>query len=230
MIRNAVREMTNRGVQVTISIPGGRELAERTFNLRLGIQGGLSVLGTTGRVKPFSAPALCQALKCALDVAKACGVISPVLVPGNIGERAARRNFRLSVEQVIQVSNQWGYMLDRAKESGFARWLVLGHPGKLAKLVLGEWDTHSSNSSSAVPVVSQLATSCLGVAVAESTTVEGVFESLPAPGRACLAGCLAEKIRHAIRQRVGPQPAMAVALINLAGDVIGSDGDLSPWR
>ena len=64
MIRDAIREVTNRGVKVTISIPGGRELAARTFNPRLGIVGGLSVLGTYGRVRPFSASALRDSLKC----------------------------------------------------------------------------------------------------------------------------------------------------------------------
>jgi cobalt-precorrin-5B (C1)-methyltransferase len=230
MIRAAVRELTSRGVRVTISIPGGRELALRTFNPRLGIEGGLSVLGTTGRVRPFSAPDLCEALKCALDVAKACGIVAPVLVPGNIGEHAARQNFSLRPEQIVQVSNQWGYMLDRAKEHGFERWLVLGHPGKLAKLVLGEWDTHSAHSSSAVPVVTQLAKSVVSAPVTESTTVEGILEALAQAERAQLADLLAAKIHGAISERVGPQQELAVALINLGGDLIGSFGDLTPWR
>ncbi len=230
MIRAAVRELTSRGVRVTISIPGGRELAHRTFNPRLGIEGGLSVLGTTGRVRPFSAPDLCEALKCALDVAKACGIVAPVLVPGNIGEHAARKNFSLRPEQVVQVSNQWGYMLDRAREHGFERWLVLGHPGKLAKLVLGEWDTHSAHSSSAVPVVTQLASSLLKVSAPASATVEGIFEALVEPERARLADLLASKIRSAINGRIGPQQEVSVVLINLAGDLIGSYGDLTPWR
>ncbi len=230
MIRAAVRELTPRGVRVTISIPGGTELAQRTFNPRLGVEGGLSVLGTTGRVRPFSAPALCEALKCALDVAKACGIVAPVLVPGNIGEHAARQNFSLRPEQVVQVSNQWGYMLDRAREHGFERWLVLGHPGKLAKLVLGEWDTHSAHSSSAVQVVTQLASSVLQVPAPDSVTVEGIFEALVQPERAQLADLLAARIRSAISNRVGAQQEMSVVLINLRGDLIGSDGDLTPWR
>lgn len=230
MIRTAIRELTTRGVQVTISIPGGRELASRTFNPRLGIEGGLSVLGTTGRVRPYSAPDLCEALKCALDVAKACGIVAPVLVPGNIGEHAARQNFCLCPEQVIQVSNQWGYMLDRAKEHGFERWLVLGHPGKLAKLVLGEWDTHSAHSTNATRGVAQMASSLLAVPLPESATVEGIFTALTPPQRGKLAAALAADVRCAIQERVGAQQELAVALINLAGELIGSDGDLTPWR
>ena len=90
MIAAAIRDVTARGVRVEISIPGGRQIAAQTFNPRLGIEGGLSILGTTGIVRPYCARALHDALKCSLDVATACGVTSPVLVPGNIGLRAAR--------------------------------------------------------------------------------------------------------------------------------------------
>ena len=82
MIAAAVREVTPRGVRVEIAIPGGREVARRTFNPRLGIEGGLSILGTTGIVRPYCTRALCDALKCAFDVAAACGVRAPVAGAG----------------------------------------------------------------------------------------------------------------------------------------------------
>jgi cobalt-precorrin-5B (C1)-methyltransferase len=230
MIGAAIREVTQRGVKVRISIPGGRELAERTFNPKLGIEGGLSIIGTTGIVKPFSAPAMEAALKCALDVAAASGVREPVLVPGNIGERAARRHFQVDTGQVVQVSNHWGFMLDEAARKPFARILVVGHPGKLAKLINGDWDTHSSSSGSAVETVAGTARTVLRRAIPESATVEGVFESLPAEERAGVAGALSESICKAIRERIGSGIEMAVVLISMAGDILGSNGDLSPWR
>ncbi|MBI4025933.1 MAG: cobalamin biosynthesis protein CbiD [Verrucomicrobia bacterium] len=230
MIRDAIREVTQRGVKVTISIPGGRELATRTFNPRLGIVGGLSVLGTTGRVRPFSASALQDSLKCALDVAAACGVRHPVLVPGNIGERAARKNFRLTPEQVVQVSNQWGFMLDQTARHDFPAMLVLGHPGKLAKLMAGQWDTHSSHSTSAVPIVAQLAGTICQKPLLETPTVEGLFDGLPHEERHTLADAVSEKIRGAILQRLGEKMGLAVALINMSGEILGSDGDLTLWR
>ena len=226
MITAAVREVTARGVRVTVSIPGGRELAARTFNPRLGIEGGLSILGTTGRVRPFSAPALREALKCSLDVAAACGVQAPVLVPGNIGERAARKNYRLTADQVIHVSNQWGFMLDEIARRSFGPVLVLGHPGKLAKLIDGEWDTHSGASSSAMPIVARLLTA----PAPEATTVEGLLEALPQGERRQVADCLSEKICGRVRERLGGRTELAVVLINLAGDVLGSEGDLTPWQ
>ncbi len=83
MIRDAVREVTDRGLSITLAIPGGKELAKKTFNPRLGVEGGLSILGTSGIVRPFSTPALRDALKCALSVAVACKVACPVFVRPN---------------------------------------------------------------------------------------------------------------------------------------------------
>ncbi len=228
MIRAAVAEATARGLRVAVSIPGGMQLAARTFNPRLGIVGGLSILGTTGRVRPVSVPALCDALKCALDVARACGVTAPVLVPGNIGERATRRHLRVAAEQVIQANNQWGFMLDHAVRCGFEQLLVLGHPGKLAKLAEREWDTHSAQSKSAVPIVAALAATA-GIASPESATVEGIFMGLPACDRRRLAIVVAGAVRQAISARSGPRIAVSVLLINMAGDILGGTGDTSVW-
>ena len=137
MIQDAIREITDRGLQVTISVPGGRELAEKTFNPRLGIKGGLSILGTSGIVRPFSATALRDALKCALNVAVACNVKSPVFVPGRIGEKAARRHLRLVPEQLIEVSNEWGFVLDEAAKYDFSRLLVSGASRKIGQACHG---------------------------------------------------------------------------------------------
>jgi cobalt-precorrin-5B (C1)-methyltransferase len=231
MIQQSVREVTGRGVLVTVSIPGGRELAARTFNPRLGIEGGLSIIGTTGIVKPFSAPALTASLQCGLDVAAACGVRAPVLVPGNIGERAALRNLRVDSGQIIQVSNHWGFMLDQAaRQPKFERLLVLGHPGKLAKLVDGEWDTHSSHSASAVGIVARIGADLFGEPMPESTTVEGIFEAFNPEQSEQLGNALAAAVHQAVTTRIGSNKALSVTLINLAGDILGSDGDLSPWQ
>lgn len=230
MIRQAIREVTLRGIRVTVSVPGGREIATRTFNPRLGIEGGLSIIGTTGVVRPFSVPAMEASLKCALDVAAACKVREPVLVPGNIGERAAKKNLRVQPGQIIQVSNHWGYMLDEAARQPFTHLLALGHPGKLVKLADGEWDTHSGNSASAVPIVARLAANLLTEPVPDSPTVEGIFEALSPPNRARLAAVLSTAIREAIIARIGTKQQLAVALINMAGDILGSDGDISPWK
>ncbi len=230
MIRDAVREVTDRGLSITLAIPGGKELAKKTFNPRLGVEGGLSILGTSGIVRPFSTPALRDALKCALSVAVACKVACPVFVPGRIGEKAARRLFVLSPEQVVEVSNEWGFILDEAAKTDFARLLVLGHPGKLAKLSAGWWDTHSSRSGSPVPTVLKLAEDVLGRILPESGTVEGIFNNLPETERRKLAHALAGRIRAAVLERVSGRFEIAVLLVNMRGLLLGFDGDLSAWQ
>jgi cobalt-precorrin-5B (C1)-methyltransferase len=229
MIRSALAEVAPRGFRVRVSIPGGDEIARKTFNPRLGVVGGLSILGTTGRVRPFSAAALTDSLKCALSVAAACDVRAPVLVPGNIGERAARGNFRLSPEQVIEVSNQWGEMLDETLRYDFANLLIVGHPGKLAKLTAGEWNTHSDNSQNAVPIVQALAAKLHDCPVPDSVTAEGVFQALDEGRRSELADFLASEIRECVKQRLGGRHNPAVAVINMRGEILGTGGDLQPW-
>ncbi|HMK34474.1 MAG TPA: cobalt-precorrin-5B (C(1))-methyltransferase CbiD [Desulfomonilaceae bacterium] len=230
MIREAVRSVTARGVHVTISIPGGRALAEKTFNPRLGVQGGLSILGTSGIVRPFSTDALRDALTCALSVAVACGVTSPVFVPGRIGEKAAKALFRPTPEQLIEVGNEWGFMLDSVKVIPFQRLLVVGHPGKLAKLIAGWWDTHSSRSGSAVPAVMDLGRKIPGLVPEHSATVEGVFQLLGESERSRLAHELASAVRKAVFERVQGRFPVAVTLVNMQGVLLGEDGDTAAWR
>ena len=230
MIMDAVRDVTQRAVRVTISIPGGKELAQKTFNPRLGVEGGLSILGTSGIVRPFSSAALQDALKCALNVAVACNVRAPVFVPGRIGEKAVRKLFRPSREQVVEVSNEWGFMLDRAMNCDFDRLLILGHPGKLAKLTIGYWDTHSSRSGSAVPAVMDLAKKLFGQAPPEMSTVEGVFRGLDTNDQKRLADELAANIRQKVTSRILNRFEVAVVLVNMTGGRLGQDGDTSAWQ
>ncbi len=229
MITAALREVSASGFHVTISIPGGKELAAKTFNPRLGVEGGLSILGTSGRVRPFSAPALRDALACSLDVAEACGICAPILVPGNIGEKAARGHFTIQPHQIICVSNEWGFMLDEAQKRNFDALLLVGHPGKLAKLINGEWDTHSSRSGSAVPVITRLAEGCQ-IAISEThTTAEGLFSAIGGPSRQRLGEALAASIGKKVQTRISTLP-IAIALINMQGDVLGTYGDTKRWQ
>ncbi len=230
IIQENIRAVTDQGVRVTVSIPGGEELATKTFNPRLGVVDGLSILGTSGIVRPFSAAALEDALRCALDVARACGVRYPILVPGRIGEKAASAMFVFPPEQLIEVSNAWGFMLDLANSLDFEGLLVVGHPGKLAKLAAGWWDTHSSKSDSAVPFVREFYTKLFADEALEALTVEGLFNDIPEERRHTLADGLAEEIRSAVRLRVNDKYPVSVALINLQSKLLGSAGDLTCWK
>ena len=230
MIAAAVREVTPRGVRVEIAIPGGREVARRTFNPRLGIEGGLSILGTSGIVRPYCTKALHDALKCALDVAAACGVAAPMLVPGNIGAKAAKSHFSCKDEQVIEVGNAWGFVLDLLPSYQFPAIMLLGHPGKLAKLAARQWDTHSSQSEQATASVGRLCVEVLHRPAPDSPTVEGIFAALEAVDRKRLAEELARRVQQAVSQRLAVSPSAAVFLVDMAGQSLGAAGDLKPWQ
>jgi cobalt-precorrin-5B (C1)-methyltransferase len=230
MISRSIAEVTDRGLTITLSIPGGRELAAKTFNPRLGVVGGLSILGTTGRVRPFSCPALRESLRCALSVAWAGGVRRPVLVPGHIGERAARKHFSLTPDQVIEVSNEWGFMLDSLAEHPWEKVLILGHPGKLAKLAVGDWDTHSARSKSALPYLDQLSRKVLPKALPDFPTVEGLFASLGEKEQRLLGDSLAAEVQRAVYERLQEAIPVAVFLVDLQGRCLGQAGDLIPWK
>jgi len=229
MIAAAIGEVTSRPLAVEVAIPGGRVIAARTFNPRLGIVGGLSILGTTGIVRPYLRKAVEDSLKCSLDVAAACGVRRPVLVPGHIGAKAARSHFTLGDVQLIEVGNEWGYVLDILHAYPFAAILVAGHPGKLAKLAAGDWDTHSARSRSASGIIDGVCRACLGQPAPLRPTVEGVFSAFEPPDRARVADALAARIGAAVSRKAGGIP-VAAFLSNMAGEALGSDGDLSPWR
>jgi cobalt-precorrin-5B (C1)-methyltransferase len=229
MIREAVREVTPRGVRVTIAIPGGGEIARKTFNARLGIVGGLSILGTTGIVRPFSCSAIRETLRCTLNVADAAGIRAPVFVPGHIGERAARAHFRVADGQVVEVGNEWGFVLDEALRHPFSSLLIVGHPGKLAKLTAGDWDTHSGRSGSALPVVTAMHANVLGRPAVPAATVEGLFAALPAGDKKTLGDALAAAIPKAVGRRTVGRFTPAVVLIDLGGHIIGTSGDLTSW-
>ncbi len=230
MIVDAVREVSSRGMHVEISIPGGEEAAKRTFNGKLGIQGGLSILGTSGRVRPYSHAALRDALVCSLDIAKGCGITAPVMVPGNYGKRVALGKFNRTEREVIEVSNEWGFMLDAFTRRGFQALLVLGHPGKLVKLAMGYWNTHSRQSPGVVPYLVRCADS-LGIPVAEDIpAAEGVFASLPTIPRMRLGEMCAGRVRRAVAGRVSAHIECAVVLTRMSGDIIGASGDITPWE
>ncbi len=219
----ALNEVCQTGYDVTVSVPGGEELAQKTFNPRLGIVGGISILGTSGRVRPFSVPALQAALKCALDVAIANGEDELVLVPGHMGNRAAQQHFKVRAEQIVDVSNEWGYMLGLVAPLKLNKLMVLGHPGKLAKIPQGHWQTHSSQSPSPLPWLHQLCQKLNISTKTEQNTVEELFMiSLSGKERLCLAQKVAGEIAHKIQEKFPGTPEVTVVLINLAGDILGT--------
>lgn len=148
MIRENLEEVMrvtdyHGGLSVLISAPDGEWLAKKTFNPRLGIVGGISILGTTGIVEPMSEKALVDTIRVELRQRKESGAEYVLLTPGNYGSDFIRHSLELDVTLAVQTSNFIGDTLDICKELGFKGALLIGHIGKLVKIAGGMMNTHS---------------------------------------------------------------------------------------
>lgn len=133
-----------KGLGITISVPQGKELAAKTFNPKLGIVGGISIIGTTGIVEPKSLDAYKATLALQLSVLKAQGHKKAVLVLGYLGEKFALTKLKLKKDAIIKIGDHIGFMLEQCARKNFPEVLLLGHIGKLIKLTNGQFNTHCS--------------------------------------------------------------------------------------
>jgi len=148
------------GFKVTISAPGGELIAPKTRNPQLGIEGGISILGTTGIVEPMSERALLDSIRLELESLFAQGIRTALLCPGNYGLEFAREHLGLELERGIKCSNFIGDTLDHAAYLGFSDVLLVGHAGKLVKLAAGVMNTHSSVADARKEIITAHAALC----------------------------------------------------------------------
>lgn len=186
MIAREVQAVCDRfdepcGMDVMISIPQGAELAKRTFNSGLGIEGGLSILGTSGIVEPQSVQALIDSIGVELRALAAEGRRRIILTPGNYGEAFLQAHPYLRGAPTVKCSNYIGDALDFAAAYGFHGVLLVGHIGKLVKLAGGIMNTHSS----AADCRTELFTAHAALCGAERNIVSQLMDAATAD--ACLA-------------------------------------------
>ena len=131
------------GLYVVISAPDGETLAKKTFNPRLGIEGGISILGTTGIVEPMSEQALVDTIHVELRQRREGGADYVLLAPGNYGVDYIKGAMGIDPATAVMTSNFIGDALEICRELGFRGALLIGHIGKLVKLAGGMWNTHS---------------------------------------------------------------------------------------
>lgn len=158
MITEGVEEVMelfsyDNGIKITISVPEGKEIAKKTFNPRLGIEGGISILGTSGIVEPMSEAALLETIAIELKQKRAEGKKSVLLAPGNYGLEFVKKFHLPNPEQCVKCSNFIGQTLDKACELGFQRILLVGHIGKLVKLGAGIMNTHSKMADARMEIL-----------------------------------------------------------------------------
>ena len=130
-------------LKVEISVPEGERIAEQTFNPRLGIVGGISILGTSGIVEPMSNQALLDTIKVELNQRRAQGFDYVAVSPGNYGLDFMKNTYGYDLDRSVKCSNFIGDTIDMAVELGFQKMLLTGHIGKLIKVSGGIMNTHS---------------------------------------------------------------------------------------
>lgn len=200
MIRSALEAVCAEagyggGLSVTLSVPGGEELAKKTFNPQLGIEGGISILGTSGIVEPMSERALLDTVALEIRQAAASGFEALILTPGNYGMDYLREKLpALRDVPAAKCSNFIGDAVDIAVTEGFRELLLVGHVGKLVKLAGGIMNTHSKTADCRRELFCAHAALC----GAGTETCRRLMEQVSAD--ACLAVLDAAGLRDAVME------------------------------
>lgn len=216
-----------QGLLVEISVPAGEHLAGKTLNPRLGIVGGISILGTSGLVRPMSDEAYLDSLIPQIDQAIALGYHSLVFTPGGMG---ARRISELGVpaEAVVQTSNFIGQMLDKAVERRVGRILLFGHIGKLIKVSAGIFQTHSKVADARRETMAAYlalwgAPQQTIARIMKANTIEACLPLVQESGLDMIYRQLAEAASLHCQQRCFNQVAVGTAMYSLEGTLLGYD-------
>jgi cobalt-precorrin-5B (C1)-methyltransferase len=241
MITEAVKEAlpAGKGAEILISAPEGANIAKKTTNAKLGIKGGISILGTTGVVKPLSLEACRRSLVPQIDVALARGYKRILYVPGNIGERIAKEKFGVPEDAIVQTGDFVGYMLGKAVEKGVGEIIVLGHSGKLVKLAANIFNTHHKMGDARNEVIASYAGAVgadrktINELLAANTSDEGT-EILRKAGLVEAAyDRIAERVHQRVSERVENKIKISVVIVSMDGKVLGMDTNArcnKPWQ
>jgi cobalt-precorrin-5B (C1)-methyltransferase len=234
MIRAALTETATRNglpspdLLVTISIPGGERLAEKTLNARLGILGGLSVLGTTGVVVPYSCSSWIHSIHRGIDVARAAGLGHIAAATGTTSERAVQRLYDLPEQALIDMGDFVGGTLKYLRAHPVDRLTIAGGFAKLAKLATGHLDLHSARSR----VDATALTAALAALGADRATVDaarhaaGAGEILALAGRwrAALAGNVARQAREVALATLSGSTTVEIVVVDRDGGLLARVG------
>lgn len=229
-----------QGLLVTISIPAGVELAARTFNPRLGIEGGISVLGTGGIVRPMSEDALIASIELEMRMLYERGVRDLLVVPGNYGRDFACGQLQLAMDEAVSCSNYFGATLDAACVLGFERLLIVGHIGKMAKVAGGIMNTHSRVADCRVEVLAAHA-ALMGAKqdtvreIMEAATTDAALDSLKACGLAdatmrSLMLSLTDKLNHRVAGRLQVEAIVFSNVHGVLGKTPGAEELACTWQ
>lgn len=233
MIAENVQEVMNAfdyngGMEIIISVPRGEELAKKTFNPRLGIVGGISILGTTGIVEPMSEEALVETIRVELRQRRASGAEFVLLTPGNYGSEFIRDSLGLNPEIAVQTSNFIGDAIDMCRELGFRGALLIGHIGKVVKLAGNMMNTHSRYGDCRLPLMAAHA-GAKGLAPAKIAAMLGCVSCddgisiLEEAGLTCpVMESLLEAIQYNLQYRAGETLEVGCATFSKVYGLLGT--------
>lgn len=213
--------------KVRIDIPAGSELAQKTLNPVLGIEGGISVIGTTGVLRPMSEEAFKESLVPQIKVARAAGFNAQIFVPGKIGERIAA-SWGLPEEAMVQTSNFIGYMLEAAADIGLERILLFGHIGKLAKVAAGVFHTHNRVGDARLETLAAYSAS-LGMPregverILAAVTTEEALPVIAGYGLEGVYERIAARASYRAERLIFNKVQVGTVLVTLQGELLGMD-------
>lgn len=229
MIVHEVKKFLPKGkrVKVTIAVPEGERLAKKTLNPRLGIVGGISILGTTGIVRPMSEEAYVESLIPQIDQAVALGHNLIVLTPGGMGEKKALE-LGMPREAVVQTSNFIGTMLKESAKRGIKKILLLGHIGKIIKVAGGIFHTHSKIADGRREILAAHAAmlgapSALIKEIMELNTIDASIELIKTHGLQEVYMTIARWASKRCLEFLGEEIRVGTIMYSLDGEIIGYD-------
>ncbi len=218
-------------VSVSIAIPDGRRLAARTMNGRLGIVGGLSVLGTSGIVKPYSCAAWIASIRQGVDVAVAGGATHLAAATGRVSEAAVQALYGLNDSALIDMGDFVGATLKQIRRKPVPRLTIAGGFGKISKLADGHMDLHSARSEidreGLVRTLAALGADEATLASARAAPSAGAILGIAADAGLALGDAIAAAARaraDAVLAGAAPLPRVDVIIIDRAGRVVGRAG------
>jgi cobalt-precorrin-5B (C1)-methyltransferase len=213
---------------VTISVRDGEKLAEKTWNPRLGIVGGLSILGTTGIVIPYSCSAWIHSIHRGVDVARAMGLTHVVGSTGDTSEKAAMARLGLEIEAYLDMGDFVGGMLKYIKANPVKRVTIAGGFAKLVKLAQGAMDLHSGRSGVDLELLAgmleELGADAALVAAARGANTAGEVLVMAEAVGVRIADAVARRARDAAQRVLGDASVVDVLVVDRVGQIVGVSG------
>jgi cobalt-precorrin-5B (C1)-methyltransferase len=234
MVEHELGATAYRGAVVTISVPTGVEMAKQTTNARLGLLGGISILGTTGIVRPYSTAAFKASVVQEIDVAAVSALSTLVLTTGGKSEHYAKLlHPQLTDPAFIQVGDFIGVGIKQCARRGVTRAVVVGMIGKLSKMAAGKLQTHVAGSEVDLEFLARLAidaggSDALAAEIRAANTARHVLELCRAAGLVGITRLICERVVGHLRHHAGDALAIEACLVDFGGSLLGRYPETTP--